>query len=116
MEAAPPRGERGKAIVQAVIVLVDPEKGEITDYYSVTPPEGPTIVVFGDDGKLREVQAAVQRWVEQEGLVAGLLEVEADTFEDAIAALTLMSPHLSRMRFVPDSDPFLDGLLAHIRG
>jgi hypothetical protein len=28
----------------------------------------------------------------------------------------LMSPHMSEVRFIADSDPFVDSLLAHIRG
>jgi hypothetical protein len=104
-----------RRIVQSVIVLVDPEKEEITDYYSLAPPEGPTIIVFSDDDKLREVQAAVQAWAAQDGLAAALLELQAESYDDAISSLTLMSPHLSQMRFVQDSDPLVDSLLAHIR-
>lgn len=102
--------------MQAVIVLVDPATQEISDYYTVTPPEGQTLIVFSDEAKLDEVLAAVTKWAAQDGLVAGSLALEAGTFDDAVQLVVLMSPHMSDVRFIADSDPFVNQLLAHIRG
>lgn len=102
--------------MQAIILLVDPETSEISDYYTVTPPEGLTVIVFSDEAKLEEVLAAVTSWAAPEGLVAASTKLEADTFEEAVQVVLLMSPHMSEVRFIPDTDPFVDTLLAHIRG
>ena len=102
--------------MQAIIMLIDAQTREITDYYTVTPPEGLTLIVFSDESKLEEVRAAVNSWAAKDGLEAGKAELlEAETFEDAQQAVLLMSPHMSEVRFIPDSDPFVDTLLEHIR-
>jgi hypothetical protein len=107
---------RRRENVQAVIVLFDAVKEEISDYYTVTPPEGQTLIVFNDQAKLDEVLAAVTKWAAPDGLVAGAMSLEASTFDHAVQLVILMSPHMSDVRFITDSDPFVDQLLAHIRG
>jgi hypothetical protein len=102
--------------VQAVIVLIDPATEEISDYHTVTPPEGLSLIVFSDEAKLDEVLAAVIPWANREGLAGASVKLEAETFEDAVQLVLLMSPHMSQVRFIPDTDPFVDSLLASIRG
>ena len=101
--------------MQAVIVLLDPATQELSDYYTVTPPEGPTLIVFNDEAKLDQVLPAVIQWANRDGLLAGAMKLEATTFEDAVQLVLFMSPHMSDVRFITDSDPFVDQLLAHIR-
>ena len=101
--------------MQAVIVLLDPATQELSDYYTVAPPEGQTLIVFNDQAKLDQILPAVTQWAAQDGLVAGALTLEeATTFEDAVQLVMLMSPHMSDVRFIDDSDPFVGELLAHI--
>jgi hypothetical protein len=102
--------------LQAIIVLLDSAASEISDYYTVSPPEGPTLIVFNDRSKLEEVLAAVVKWANPQGLRAASMELEVKTFDDAAQAVVMMSPHMADVRFITDSDPFVDALLEHIRG
>jgi len=111
------RGPRKReGFVQAIIMLIDAKTKEISDYYTLAPPEGQTLIVFSDESKVEEVRAAVSSWAAKDGLAAGKMEMlEAETFDDAQQAVLLMSPHMSEVRFIPDSDPLVDSLLAYIR-
>ncbi|HEY7195986.1 MAG TPA: hypothetical protein VH306_02240 [Gaiellaceae bacterium] len=102
--------------MQAIILLLDPQTNEISDYHTVTPPEGLSVIVFSDEAKLKEVLHAVTPWAAEDGLVAGSVELEAETLDEAVQVVLLMSPHMSQVRFIPDTDPFVDTLLANIRG
>jgi hypothetical protein len=99
----------------SVIVLLNQEL-QPTDFYSMNVVGRETIIVFTDEQKLEEVLAAVGRWAANEDLTAAALALEAETAEEAERLLTAMSPNLASTRFVPDTDPVVDQLLAHIRG
>lgn len=99
----------------SVIVLLNREL-QPTDFYSMNIVGRETIIVFTDEQKLEEVLAAVGRWAANDDLTAAALALEAETAEEAERLLTAMSPNLASTRFVPDTDPVVDQLLAHIRG
>jgi hypothetical protein len=99
----------------SVIVLLNQDL-EMTDLYSMNIVGRETIIVFDDEEKLEEVRAAVGQWAAGDGLTAATMALEAETFEDSERLLTMMSPNLAGTRFVPDTDPVVDQLLAHIRG
>lgn len=99
----------------SVIVLLNQDL-ELTDFYSMDIVGRQTIIVFEDEAKLGEVRDAVGRWAAQDGLTAATLALGAESVDEAEQLLTTMSPNLAAVRFVPDTDPVVDGLLAHIRG
>jgi hypothetical protein len=103
----------------SVIVLVSAPAGEespeISDFYSVEPPEGRAVIVFDDAERLEEVRSAVNDWARSDGLFAATLDVSADTSAEAVDLLRQMFPPLANLRFLLDDDPFVDELIQHIR-
>jgi hypothetical protein len=98
----------------SVIALLNQDH-EITNLYSMNIVGRQTIIVFDDEQKLDEIHAAVSRWAAQDDLIAATMALRAETVDDAERLLITMSPGLAGTRFVPDTDPVVDELLAHIR-
>jgi hypothetical protein len=100
--------------MRAVIALADPAHDRVLDFH-LTMLGRPTTIVFTDVEEANEFAAAVTSAWSATGYVGAVLQLEADTTEDAIRELTEMWPAYGQNAFLDAEHPAVVEMMQELR-
>jgi hypothetical protein len=100
--------------MRAVIALADPANDRMLDFY-LTMLGRPTSIIFTDLEEANEFAAAVTSAWRETGYVGAVLQLEADTTNDAVRELTAMWPDYGKNVFLDAEHPAVVEMMQNLR-
>jgi hypothetical protein len=100
--------------MRAVIALADPANDRTLDFF-LTLLGRPTAIVFDDLAEAGEFADAVTSAWSSTGYVGAVLQLDADTTDDAVRELTAMWPEYAQNTFLPADHPAVVEVMQALR-